>query len=306
MLFDEWVKDYEPIPTSHDQVLERFVRYLRPEGLKDETIGYYEKKLRPLVDAWQDVPLDRWSRRMFEDYLASKPQWSTSSRRKMVAPAKRFRDWLVDQDADVRDFVGRFRFRKEPARQLAVLELKDVLRSLEAARSHRWLELPLGLAALAGLAKGDIRALDWAEVDLEAGVIRRPRQKRPDQTIRTPIVPPLRAILLRAYIQQGRPDSGPVCAGMPRNGDAMNEVLKRHEERSGVPAAPRFEGGWHRYRRSLASVLTGLGIEDSVIGAILAHTPGSKVTAMAYQVVPAEALQASMERFADAIEKAQG
>lgn len=83
--------------------------------------------------------------------------------------------------------------------------MQAVARLVGAGTSERW-RAALALAGFAGLRLGEIRALTWADVDLEAGTLAVRRSMLPDGTLKppkteagkraVPIVPALRRVLV--------------------------------------------------------------------------------------------------------------
>ena len=167
----------------------------------------------------------------------------------VIVACRTFRSWAVDSGYECPDFIGRLKGPPVKAPERGVLTPKQIQALLERAASHAYLELPIALAAYMGMALGDLTALQWAEVDLDAALIIRERRKT-GRPMRIPIVPPLLTILKRR-----RAISGPVCRGMPESDSSLLKALNALQTRAGIPPAPRGQNGWHRYRHSLATLL---------------------------------------------------
>ena len=142
----------------------------------------------------------------------------------------------------------------------------------------------IATAAYTGLRLGELHGLTWEayvppENEDELGVIHvrrsvwRGRIGEPKTTkskAAVPVVPQLAEKLKEFRESVGNPEQGPVFAnslGKPMDLNAlyyrqMREVLQK----AGVEWT-----GWHGFRRGLASNLNRLGVDDSVIQAILRH-----------------------------------
>ena len=119
----------------------------------------------------------------------------------------------------------------------------------------------------ANLSRADLRTITWREVDLEAGLICRPRHKTGTR-LRLPMSAPLREILKRQRFKRGL-----VCPRLPKDEGSLYKALHRLCRRAGIPT-----GGWHRLRHTAATLLASAGTDVATIGRILGHRPGSVVT----------------------------
>ncbi len=304
----------ERAPGQRIPPAEAYARWLRfkehIDAVVPETIRSYREKLDAIFAAWDRVPMHKWRRSMLEDYLVSRKTMGRNSKRALLSILKSWRRWAVDNGIDVADFIGNMRIRREPARRMSTLTLDQVQAVLEQARQHAdgeashhhapYMEAPVALAAYAGLSLGDIVSLDWREVDLKEAWITRPRQKT-GVDLDIPIVPPLREILLRAHMKQGRPRSGQVCAGMPPNKSALSKPLHSLQRAAGIKPAPQGENGWHRYRRSLGTNLMRLGTPLPVVAAILGHAHGS-ISTLLYEIPDRSDVEEAMRRYGTALE----
>jgi integrase len=169
--------------------------------------------------------------------------------------------------------------------------------------------------ALTGLRAGELRGVTWDSLTLpidndsmgflevrqsvwrnHVGEPKTERSKAP-----VPLVPQLVARLAAHRRACGNPVSGPIFAngrGNPISLDAlywrqMRDVLRK----AGIPWK-----GWHGFRRGLASNLNRLGIDDSVIQAILRHS-NVAVTQRCYIKTTSQDAIAAMQRLSSRVEE---
>lgn len=64
-----------------------------------------------------------------------------------MAACRRFRSWLLERGLECPDWIGRWRWRRQPKPRKVVVELKEILNILDVATAHVYLEVPIGLAA---------------------------------------------------------------------------------------------------------------------------------------------------------------
>jgi Phage integrase family len=106
-----------------------------------------------------------------------------------------------------------------------------------------------------------------------------------------PVIRQLADRLQAHWIACGRPAKGPIFAnslGKPLDLDALyRRQMKDVLERAGVEWV-----GWHGFRRGLASNLNRLGVDDSVIQAILRHSNVSVTQRCYIKTVPPDAVAA--------------
>jgi integrase len=171
------------------------------------------------------------------------------------------------------------------------------------------------VAAFSGLRSGEIRGLRWEDYEPAAddnslGLlhVRRSVWRKHTTDPKTnksrsavPVIPQLQEQLDRWRLECGNPARGlmfPNGANMPISLDslywrAMREVIRL----SGVQWA-----GWHGFRRGLASNLNRLGVDDSVIQAILRHSHVS-VTQACYIKTNRPELESAMRNFSEELRK---
>ena len=250
------------------ELLEPFLASLATQGRTAETVRYYRGHLEPLARAWRHLRCDAWARGDLERWLASHPKWSPRTRQMLVVALRTWRRWALASGYLMADPTAGLRLatvRPRERRAWSAVQLRAILRAAAGTDA----EVAVYLATYAGLALGDLRALTWEEVDLEAGWLRRRRAKT-GELIEIPLAPPLRALLTRV-----RQPSGPVVVWPPSD-CAQRSRLRRVCAAAGV----RLErgDGWHSLRHSYASLLAGQGVSVADLRAFLGHRPGSAVT----------------------------
>lgn len=261
--------------------LEEYLAELRLK-FRPATVDGYAEKLGTLVKAWSGTPMHLWTRSMFVAYVGGHG-WSDRTAQMVTGYCTRWISWAKECDLPMPNFVGGFKPRAPRYVERPVLTPEDEAAITTASRGH-YLELPLHLALYAGLSRADFRALDWSEVDLEAGLIRRARSKT-GQLLEIPIRGRLRACLARR-----RALGGPVCRGLPASDGSLYKALHRLCVRAEVPA-----GGWHRFRHTFATRLVAAGADVPTVQRLMGHRPGSPVT-LRYFHSDQGAMNAAVER----------
>lgn len=248
------------------KAVDEYLRHLKASGRRPGTIEHDGDKLQPLVDTWTETPLARWSRTMLEGFLCDR-EWAPVRVRNALGVYRRFIAWCHAVGYVCGDFIAGFRPpRARPPEETGALTAEQARSLLDAARGH-YLEVPVALGIYSGLSRADLRTITWKEVDLEAGLICRPRHKTGTR-LRLPMSAPLREILKRQRFKRGL-----VCPRLPGSESSLYKALHRLCGRAGV--AP---GGWHRLRHTAATLLAAAGTDVATIGRILGHRPGSVVT----------------------------
>jgi len=228
---------------------------------------------------------------MLEDLLHDRA-WSSSRVRQALGVYRRFIGWCAAVGYACGDFVGDFKPpRARPAEHREALSAEQCRRLLDAARGH-YLEVPVALALFAGLSRADLRALTWKEIDLDVGLIARPRHKTGTR-LRLPISAPLKEILER-HLQR----SGLVCRRLPESDSSLYKSLHRLMDRAEVPRS-----GWHQLRHTAATLLASAGTDVATIGRILGHRPGSPIT-LRYLHTDDDRLRQAADAVAEAVRNA--
>lgn len=248
------------------RAVREYLKHLKVSGRRQGTIDHDQDKLKPLLDEWGDRTMAGWSRTMLEGLLHDR-SWSPSRVRQALGVYRRFIAWCGAVGYLCGDFVGEMKPpRARPREHREALSPEQCRRLLDAAKGH-YLEVPVALALLTGLSRADLRAITWKEVDLDAGLITRPRHKTGTR-LRLPMSEPLREVLERQQLR-----TGPVCKGLPKSDSSLYKALHRLMDRAEVPRS-----GWHHLRHTAATLLAAAGTDVATIGRILGHRPGSVVT----------------------------
>jgi integrase len=136
--------------------------------------------------------------------------------------------------------------------------------------------LPFGLAGYGSARHQEIQILDWAHVDLKLGAIELAADeegRKPGGSWRVvPIVKPLRIMLRKAWIAQGRPSKGKVCR--PRH-QSKSGLLSLGYLQQRVHELWRDMGlepiGLHEARHTIATWLDHAGVSPKVASEIMGH-----------------------------------
>jgi small-conductance mechanosensitive channel len=203
-------------------------------------------------------------------------------------------------------------FASKPTETCAY-SLEDVLAMLRVLSDPA--QTVVAVAAFAGLRAGEIRGLTWdvyhpstnaallATLRVERSVWQTfttdPKTEKSRAAI--PVVPQLAERLDAWRRANGNPVNGPIFAngqGKPLSLDSlhwryMRDVLKRSNIQW---------HGWHAFRRGLATNLNRLGVDDSVIQAILRHSHIG-VTQSCYIKTVRQDVEVAMQQFSEAVTK---
>ena len=273
------------------RAVDDYLRHLKAAGRRQGTVDHDRDKLKPLLDEWGHRPLADWSRPHLEALLTERA-WAPTRVRNALGVYRRFIAWCSQVGILCGDFVAGFNPpRARPSEEREALTPDQCRKLLDASLGHP-LEVPVALALFAGLSRADLRAITWAEVDLKAGLIRRPRHKTGTR-LRLPMSDPLRDVL-----ERHRRRSGLVCPRLPKSDSSLSKSLHRLCDKAGIP-----RGGWHRLRHTAATLLAAAGTDVATIGRILGHRPGSVVT-LRYLHTDDERLREAARAMADAVRSA--
>jgi len=152
------------------------------------------------------------------------------------------------------------------------------------------------VAAFSGLRAGEIRGLNWEDYepatdDESLGLLHVRRSvwrkhttdpKTTKSRSAVPVIPQLAEELHRWRVACGNPNAGPMFANRARNPISLDSLYWR-TMRNLLQRAKIDWRGWHGFRRGLASNLNRLGVDDSVIQAILRHSHVSVNASLLHQ-----------------------
>lgn len=273
--------------------LARFLEHVAATR-RPATVGFYRDQLDPLVTRLERVPLARWRGLDLDEHLhAAGKEWTPRKLQMVINAAGRFERWCRAAGVPVGSLTASARRPRVRTAEKATLSDAEEARLLAAIAGHRH-ELPVLLALHAGLAVGDVRALQWGDVDLETqpGWIRRAREKTG-----APIVVAL-SPRIRAVLERKRAVAGPVCRDLPATPNGMWSALARLFVKAKIEKVAGGGNGWHRLRHTFGTRLARAGADLATIQRAMGHRHGSPVT-LAY-------LHASEQEIAAATSRAFG
>lgn len=179
-------------------ILDRYEEYLLASRTP-ETADVHIGKLRPLFRAWDDVPMDQWTRGRFVSWLSSKrtgaKPWKPRSIQLTLTACGMFIEWCGKEGVAVPNFVDGIERPKSHRGKPIVYTGEETVKLLEASRGF-WLELVIALAYYAGMRRGEIGHARWDEIDwLKNEILVHGTKSHKDRTI--PLCEPLIDVLRR-------------------------------------------------------------------------------------------------------------
>jgi integrase len=273
-------------------------RHGRPDdesgGLEASTVREYERHVRYITDPQLgigQVRLNQLSKASVEDFLKRLREVGRSG--SMARKVRTSLSSLIGH-AQERGQVGRNVLRDERRRRRGQRERKELviptkleLRSMLGADGPLWFQAFLAVAIYGGLRASESRGLPWANVDLDAGIIRirqranfagrigPPKSKAGNRDVS--MTPSVRRLLQELYLAQGRPADGLVFAS--EAGTAMNHsnIVQRFynpmQDRLGI--SPRY--GLHALRHAAARLFIEQGWTPKKVQTVMGHS-GIQVT----------------------------
>lgn len=189
------------------------------------------------------------------------------------------------------------RFREQSReRWLTRAEVRALLRAL-AEEPSPYVRAFFQLALLTGCRKGELLRARWADVDLEAGLLRLPRTKA-GRVHLVPLSEPAQGILRRLPRQVGSPYVFPAVRGRGHLVDV--ETTWRRIRAAAGCADARL----HDLRRTVGSWMAQEGASLPIIGAVLNHSNPS--TTAVYARLSEQAGRVALERHAESLLRATG
>jgi integrase len=166
-----------------------------------------------------------------------------------------------------------------------VLDADTIGRLVAASTSLRW-QVALGLAGYAGLRLGELGALTWADVNLDAGTLSVRRSLLPDGTAKqpkteagvrvVPLLPALRRLLVAWKLRSPRARATDLVVCAANGGHVEERNLRRVLDAAKAAAGlnPRADErlSWHALRHSFASMLaTELELPATTLAGLVRH-----------------------------------
>lgn len=182
----------------------------------------------------------------------------------------------------------------EPTYAYSPDEIKTMLRILKSTA-----RVAVTVAAYTGLSLSELRGLKWEDISEEQLVVRRTvwhRIEGPTKTFARNAPVPLLPIVRKTLVEHhgNNPNTAFVFEsydGRPLDLATMgSKGIKKSLEGSGVDWH-----GWHALRRSLATTLHALGVQDKTIQAIMRHSSLAVTMSHYVKSLPAASVDAMME-----------
>lgn len=175
--------------------------------------------------------------------------------------------------------------KQRNARRVAVLDAEAMGSLVAAGSSERW-RGALGLAGYAGLRLGELRALTWADLDLEAGTVTVRRSLLPDGTPKAPktdagtrtvpLLPALRRVLVAWKLRSPHTRPGALVVATAEGKSVSERNLRRalEDAKQAAGLAGTTERlSWHSLRHSFASMLaTDLELPATTLARLTGHS----------------------------------
>jgi integrase len=179
--------------------------YLAEKGLgaRPATLSMCRSNLEPMFHAFAETPMHQWSRAMFVRYVADHRACCAPAVQMFVGDCRRLIRWAAAEGSGVAcpDFVGDFKCPTVHQTEPHHLEPERVALLRDAVRETR-LEVPVALAALAGLRRAEFLGLDAQDIDWENEVLHVCSTKT-HRDARVEISPPLLEVLKRHRVAAG-------------------------------------------------------------------------------------------------------
>lgn len=175
--------------------------------------------------------------------------------------------------------------KQRNAKKVAVLDAETMKRLVEAGTTERW-RAALALAAYAGLRLGEIRALRWSDIDLDAGTLTVRRSLLPDGTAKAPkteagtrtvpLLPALRRLLVAWKLRAPHTDANELVIatadGKPVAERNLRRALDDAKTAAGLGSTEEARLSMHSLRHSFASMLaTDLELPATTLARLTGH-----------------------------------
>lgn len=200
---------------------------------------------------------------------------SGSRVRSVVNALRSLYSWAQDRDLIDNDPAARVRLpamdatpRERVATPAEFARLLDALK-LETA-------LPYALAGYGTARNQEIRRLDWRQVSFDLGAMELAADeegRKPGGSWRVvPLVRPLRTMLRRAWISQGRPAQGKICPPLNRSKTGLISLDHLQVKARRIWGEGELEPiGLHEARHTAATWLDHAGVSPKVASQLMGH-----------------------------------
>jgi integrase len=251
---------------AHEQhLLDRHLAVLKSRRVQDVTASELARLLRGMRDAYS-----AWT--CVAVYRILRGSFALALRRGILARSPI--DGLAPSE----------RPKQRNAKRVVVLDAGTMERLIVAGTSERW-RAALALAGYAGLRLGEIRALTWADVDLDAGTLTVRRSLLPDGTSKAPkteagtrtvpLLPSLRRLLVAWKLRAPHTGSDQLVIATADAKPVAERNLRRALEDAKTAADLDGTDGrlsMHSLRHSFASMLaTDLELPATTLARLTGH-----------------------------------
>jgi len=250
---------------------EDFIQSKRDAGRSPRTVQDAERLLGWLADVTKAERLDELTTDAIAGALRQLKAEGRAARthNHHLTLASGFLRWCVKMGrldhnpADPISPLNEQRDRRRVRRALTEEEVERLLGAAEQRGRKAWYLVAL----LAGLRRGELGRIKWADVDLEAGVmtIREGKAKRTDQV-------PLNSVVVEALIEHKPPLVHPTAKVFPKS--VTNATRTRDFARAGIELvdAEGRHADLHALRTTLGTMLARDGVAPQIAKQVMRHS----------------------------------
>ncbi len=170
------------------------------------TVDVHVGKLHPLFRAWNDIPLEEWTRTRFVSWLSAKRTGTSPleprSINLLLTACKMFIAYCQSEDIDIPNFVKGIERVKAHRTKPVFYTPEEIAKLMEVTRGA-WLEIVLALAFYAGMRRAEIGHATWKDIDwMQMEITVHGSKTHQDRVI--PLYEPLREVLSRHQKESGK------------------------------------------------------------------------------------------------------
>lgn len=192
-------------PLRQQNLLDSYKEFLLTSRTPS-TVDVHVCKLRPLFRAWNDVPIENWTRSRFVSWLSAKRTGSSPLKPRsinlLLTACKMFVAYCHSEEITVPNFVAGIERVKAHRTKPVFYSPEEIEKLMEASRDS-WLEVLLALAFYAGMRRAEIGHATWSDIDwLQMEITVHGTKTHQDRVI--PLCEPLREVLRRHEQSSGR------------------------------------------------------------------------------------------------------